>query len=175
MDKQRLNKQLEPIYSSSVPIQNVAWKTFQEQWMTETGGERGSGKSVLAAHDGDDEPVFLSNTKNLHTVLWFQVFLSNTNNSYTYTFTFKLISWLTKVGGDSKAPFSIVTTLRSWGGYYSFPCIAPLTLDPYLIMLRVKQGGIKYLFFTLRYNLIWDWTPVSWPSVNTQTIMPMNQ
>ena len=27
--------------------------------------------------------VFLSNTNNLHTVLWYQVFLSNTNNLCT--------------------------------------------------------------------------------------------
>ena len=27
--------------------------------------------------------VFLSNTNNLHTILWYQVFLSNTNNLHT--------------------------------------------------------------------------------------------
>ena len=27
--------------------------------------------------------VFLSNTNNLHTAVWFQVFLSNTNNLHT--------------------------------------------------------------------------------------------
>ena len=36
------------------------------------------------------------------------------------------------------------TTPRYRGGRYSFPWIAPLTLDPYFIMLIVKQGGIKY-------------------------------
>ena len=30
------------------------------------------------------------------------------------------------------------------GGHYSFPWIAPLTLDTYLLLLSVKQGGIKY-------------------------------
>ena len=33
------------------------------------------------------------------------------------------------------------------GGHYSFPWIALLTLDLYLIMLCVKQGGIKYHFW----------------------------
>ena len=28
-----------------------------------------------------------------------------------------------------------------------FPCVAPLTLDPYIIMLSVKQGVFKYHFF----------------------------
>ena len=51
------------------------------------------------------------------------------------------------VKGDMKAPFSIATTLRCMGGGYFFPRIAPLTLDLNLIMLSVKQGGIKYNFF----------------------------
>ena len=28
-------------------------------------------------------------------------------------------------------------------------------------MLSVKQGRIKYHFFSLSYDLTWDWTPVS--------------
>ena len=32
----------------------------------------------------------------------------------------------------------------------------------YLIMLNVKQGGIKYIFLSLWYDSTWDWTPVSW-------------
>ena len=28
-------------------------------------------------------------------------------------------------------------------------------------MLSVKQGGIKYHFLSLWYDLTWDWTPVS--------------
>ena len=43
------------IYNSSVPIQDVALKTYRERWTIETGGKRGSGRSVLAArHDDDD-------------------------------------------------------------------------------------------------------------------------
>ena len=30
-----------------------------------------------------------------------------------------------------------------------------------MIMLSVKQGGIKYHFLSLWYDLTWDWTPVS--------------
>ena len=44
---------VESIYNSFVPIQNVAWRTFRDRQTIETGGERWSGKSVLAArHDG---------------------------------------------------------------------------------------------------------------------------
>ena len=58
MDEQRLDDQPEPINNSSVPIQDVAWKTCRERWTIETGGEKGSGKSVLAAwHDDDDETI----------------------------------------------------------------------------------------------------------------------
>ena len=42
-----------------------------------------------------------------------------------------------------------------------FPGLLHFTLDPYLIMLSVKQGGIKYHFFSLWYDSIWDRTQVS--------------
>ena len=57
MDEQRLDDQLEPIYSSSAPIRDVPWKASQERWTIETGGERESGISVLAAQHDDDESV----------------------------------------------------------------------------------------------------------------------
>ena len=48
------------------------------------------------------------------------------------------------VDGDQKAPFSIATTSSCREGRYSFPWIAPLYT--YLLLLSVKQGGIKYHF-----------------------------
>ena len=50
-----LDDQLEPIYLSFVPIQDEAGRTFREQWTIETGGEKGTGKSVLAARQDDDD------------------------------------------------------------------------------------------------------------------------
>ena len=55
MDEQRQDDQLEPIYNSSVPIQEVAFKTYRERWTIETGGKRGSGRSVLAVRLDDDD------------------------------------------------------------------------------------------------------------------------
>ena len=56
MDEQWLDDQLEPTYNSSVPIQDVALKTYWKQWTIEKGGGRGSGISVLMAwHDNDDD------------------------------------------------------------------------------------------------------------------------
>ena len=52
----------------------------------------------------------------------------------------------TVVEGDQKAPFSIATTPKIRGGAISFPGLLYFTLDTYLILLRVKQGGIKYHF-----------------------------
>ena len=65
MDGQRQDDQLEPIYNNSVPIQDIALKTFRERWTIEAGGKRGSGGSVLAARhdDGDDD----------ETIVWCQV------------------------------------------------------------------------------------------------------
>ena len=79
---------------------------------------------------------------------------------YIYIYIYIFISWPTVVEGDPTAPFSIATTSRCSGGSNSFPWIAPLTLGSYLIMLSVKQGGIKYHFFSLWYDSTWDRTPV---------------
>ena len=54
MDEQRQEDQLEPVYNSSVAIQEVALKTFKEQWTIETDGERWSGESVLVVRHDDD-------------------------------------------------------------------------------------------------------------------------
>ena len=67
-----------------------------------------------------------------------------------------VVSWLTIVKDDPKAPFSIATTLRYRGRCYSFPWITPFTLDLYLTRLSVKQGGNKYHFLSLWYDLTWD-------------------
>ena len=60
-----------------------------------------------------------------------------------------------------KAPFSIATTPRCRDGATLFPGLFHFILDPYLIMLSVKQEGIKYHFLSLWYDLTWDWIPVT--------------
>ena len=54
MDEQKPDGQLESIYNSSLPIQDIALKTSRERWMIEMGGERESGRSVQAARYDDD-------------------------------------------------------------------------------------------------------------------------
>ena len=58
MDEQRQDDQLEPIYNSSVLIQDVALKTYQERWTIEMGCERGSGRSMLVVQHDDDNIIF---------------------------------------------------------------------------------------------------------------------
>ena len=65
------------------------------------------------------------------------------------------------VEGNLEAPFSLTTTLRCREGATSFPGLLHFTLDPYIIILCVKQGGIKYHFWSFWYDLTWDWTWVS--------------
>ena len=72
MDEKRLYDQLESIYNRPLPVQDVARKTFRERWTIETGGERGSMRSVLAArHDDDDDDdiklKFGNITLSMHT------------------------------------------------------------------------------------------------------------
>ena len=59
----------------------------------------------------------------------------------------KYVKLATLVKGNPKVPFSIVTTPRCETGHYSF------TFDPYLIMLSVKQEGIKYWCICLCISL----------------------
>ena len=79
---------------------------------------------------------------------------------FWFTYSFRIfnlfgskVKLVTIVEGDLKAPFSIATTPRYRGGRNSFLWIAPLTLDVYLILLSVKQWGIKYNFW---YDVTWD-------------------
>ena len=46
----------------------------------------------------------------------------------------------------------LFNTPRCRRGHYSFSCFTPPTFDLYLIMLSVKQGGIKYHFLSLWYD-----------------------
>ena len=62
---------------------------------------------------------------------------------------FRKVKLVTEVEGDPKSLFWLATAPRCRGGYYSFPWIAPFTLDQYLMILSIKQGGIKYLFESL--------------------------
>ena len=56
MDEQRQDDKLEPTYSSSVPIRDVALRTGRKQWTIGRCGERGSGISmVIALHDDSDD------------------------------------------------------------------------------------------------------------------------
>ena len=57
-----------------------------------------------------------------------------------------IIKLATFVKGELKAPSSIATKLKCRGGTTQFPGLIHFTLDPYLIVLSVKQGGIKYHF-----------------------------
>ena len=50
--------ELELIYKSPVRILDVAWKTYWKWWTIEKNCKRGSGKSMLAMHDDDDDDTF---------------------------------------------------------------------------------------------------------------------
>ena len=76
MDEQKQVDQPEPIYNSSVPIEDVASKTCRKQWMIGRGGERGSGIFVLMArHDDDDKLCHNKQTKILSTDIFVKKYL----------------------------------------------------------------------------------------------------
>ena len=58
MAEQKQDDQLEPTYSSSVMIWDVALRTYQKRWLIGRSGERGSGISVLVARHDDDDDIY---------------------------------------------------------------------------------------------------------------------
>ena len=62
----------------------------------------------------------------------------------------------TIVEGDPKAPFAIATTRGIGKSTTPFAGLLHFTLDPYIILLSVKQGGIKYHFLSLWHDSTWD-------------------
>ena len=71
---------------------------------------------------------------------------------YIYIYIRK-VKFVTVVEGDPKAPFSIATTPRCFGKSATpFLGLLHLTLDTHLVMLSVKQGGIKYHLSELLNN-----------------------
>ena len=90
-----------------------------------------------------------------------------------------MVQWVklaATVEGYPKAPFSIASALRCREGRYSIPWIAPLTLDPYIIILSAKQGSIKNHFlkvFVMTGPGIEARSP--WPLVDIPLIRPMAQ
>ena len=60
VDEQRQENQLELVYNSSVPIQDVGLKTYRKRWTIEKDGGRRSGKPLLMVrHDDDDDMIFI--------------------------------------------------------------------------------------------------------------------
>ena len=79
MDEQMQDDQLEPIYNSFVPIQDVALKTYREQWTITAGGERRSGRSMMVAwHDDDDDDDYHI-AEMLSVVIYCPSWLRDTN------------------------------------------------------------------------------------------------
>ena len=68
------------------------------------------------------------------------------------------VKFATVFEGHLKVPFSIATTPRCRGGYNSIGLIN-FTLDPYVVILSVKQEGIKYniyiYIYIYIYTMVW--------------------
>ena len=84
------------------------------------------------------------------------IFLDQTHLLFTPVhFLFWLLGW---VGGQ----YATLLYRGVGEGATPFPGLLHFTLDPCLIRLSVKQGGLKYYFLSLWYDSTWDWTQVSW-------------
>ena len=84
--------------------------------------------------------------------------LHGTSSIRSDIYIYIYICWPIVVEGKVKTHFSIATPPRCKEEHNSFTWIVPLTLDPYLIMLHIKQSGIKNHFLSHWYDSTWDWT-----------------
>ena len=81
-----------------------------------------------------------------HDLCFFSYFYIHTRaythaHTYAHIYIYNLVNLVTVVEGASPFPGSL-----------------HFTFDTYLILLSVKQGGIKYHFSILRYDTTLDWT-----------------
>ena len=76
-----INDVLEHTYSSYLRIRDVALKTCQRRWTIGRSGERGSGISMLAAHDDDDD-VCISKSPQIFWVLFSSYCAKSTNHNW---------------------------------------------------------------------------------------------
>ena len=120
MDEQRQDDQLEPVYNISVPIQDVALKTSRER---QTGGERGSGRSVLAVRhdDDDDDDVYYRSIDN-----------------YIYIYIYYMENRL--IGLVDRVFASVPGDLGSIPGH-----VIPKTLKWYLVLPFLTLSNIRYV------------------------------
>ena len=97
----------------------------------------------------------------IHTVNQLYIWYYNLIHNWVFPGCISKVRLATVVEGNRKAPFSIATTQGVGEGATPFPGLLHVTLDPYLIMLSVKQRDIEYHFLNLCYDSTWDWTQVS--------------
>ena len=82
---------------------------------------------------------------SLSLSLYIYIYICIYINKYVYN----KVKLVTVVEGDPKTLFSIVTTPRCRWGATPFPGLFHFTLDIYLIILNVKEGGIKCHFLNV--------------------------
>ena len=93
--------------------------------------------------------------------IWSKVFETGVSQAtHSYIYIYKVSKDGDRSRGRPEGSLQIATTPRCKGGHYSFPWIA-LLYSWYVPYNAVKQGGIKYLFFSLWYDSTWDWILVS--------------
>ena len=131
------------------------WRSLKEIWQNSlTPYQKISFRG--ASTNGKLTGISMSNEKRVYWKKWLFVLFSLgkyrssldtfwTYLIYIYIYIYKIKSKVSE--GDPKATL--------------FPGLLHFTLDPYLIMLSVKQGGIKYHFLSHWYDSTWDWMQVS--------------
>ena len=126
------------------------------------GRSTGLGCKMCWLHFCRECNIFMS---KITTKIW--IWICSYSYRYKKTFTMFITHIYIYIVGDHSRGWpegSLFDSLPHQGvgeGATPFPGSLHFTLDPYLIMLSVKQERIKYHFLSLWYDSTWDWTQVS--------------
>ena len=133
MAKQKPDDQLEPKYSSSVNIRDVAMRTYQKRWTIGRSDKRGSRISVLAAWHNDDDDMYLS-LDNVNQESTASVMVSFSSMSIRPSFIRCFWSLIIAKGESSQSP-NVVDSEYIYLYLYIY-------IDIYIYTLSQKQRGV---------------------------------
>ena len=94
-------------------------------------------------------------------LVWFNGISTIVGYSMTTSFFIYKIKVVDRSQGWPEGSLINCYYIEVYGVTTPSPGLLHFTLDPYLIILSVKQSGIKYHFLSLWYDSTWDWTQVS--------------
>ena len=142
MAEQKHDDQLEPTYSSSVRIRDVALRTYQKRWTIGRSGERGSGISVLAVRHDDDICVCVCLCECVNVLIHFQC----TPCYFIFLFLSLWVKWVRDIVQDSFSEYIYIYVYMSIHIYPNPPLGQDMTQSQFF---KRSLTGFEFRIFLL--------------------------